>query len=151
MYTTEIAHQWLRVSQERTNGDDFFRFIAAWISFNAFYARNAPARDESERTLVERFAQMEDSATWHKELLSGDHAYKAAVIFISNTSVTNLRSKKPFRVRNSDALPDVLSFVYTVRCNLFHGGKDPFGTRDRDLARAGHVIISKLVECALRT
>jgi hypothetical protein len=50
------------------------------------------------------------------------------------------------QIRRVDNLTEVLSCVYQVRCNLFHGSKAPGNARDESLVEAGYVIISKLIE-----
>lgn len=43
---------------------------------------------------------------------------------------------------------DVVYTIYQIRCNLFHGGKNPASGRDRDIVNLGGVFLEKWIECA---
>jgi hypothetical protein len=46
----------------------------------------------------------------------------------------------------SERLAHLLAVVYQVRCNLFHGQKNPADFRSHQLIRAGHRVLSALLD-----
>jgi hypothetical protein len=78
-------------------------------------------------------------------LLRHDLEYGKAVDVLAEHGVQQLNGYTTRRIRNRSNLTEVISAVYQVRCNLFHGGKTPENPRDERLVEASHCIVLKLV------
>lgn len=119
--------------------DGIFCFIAAWIALNAIYVHRYGPRI-GDRAGALRFAREPASRAVHREKLD-EPAYKQAVDLLANRGVMNLRSRSMVLVADVGDFEQVMSVVYQVRCNLFHGGKLPFDVRDRALVGAALEIL----------
>ncbi|PAY06870.1 hypothetical protein CK489_25030 [Bradyrhizobium sp. UFLA03-84] len=42
--------------------------------------------------------------------------------------------------------PQLLRTIYAIRCNMFHGSKSPYQTRDRDLVRHAERVLRTFIE-----
>jgi len=151
MNPQEITRRWYEISTHgaTTGTDSFFRFIAIWIAFNALYAsRHGSAR--GDRNQVKNFAGSQQAKQRHEELLTRDAEYQNATQYIGCRSVFDSRNpRRRYQVPSNRKLKDLLNCVYQIRCNLFHGGKQPDDVRDATLVEAGYTVISKLIEAFL--
>ena len=60
------------------------------------------------------------------------------------------RGKKPEILSDISNFKEVIKFIYQVRCNLFHGGKNPNIERDKELVKYSGLILEKWVEYATK-
>ncbi|SRR5260221_10919389 len=47
-----------------------------------------------------------------------------------------------------DNLEEVIMFIYQIRCNLFHGSKDPINNRDTNLVELSGMVLEKWISWA---
>jgi hypothetical protein len=132
--------------------DPWFRFIARWIAFNAYYSAMHPSKGDKAGV-----KKMGVDPVWvglHKSLLQEPN-YKASVdFFISRNGVADMndRGGAGHRVQIAD-LNDwnqVLLCIYQVRCNLFHGDKLPHARNDSDVVENADNILSGVVNRFLK-
>lgn len=164
----EIATTWLVLaSRDDTSRDPLFRFIAAWVAFNAIYAalytsdkhrgwkdrlNELRNRDKSgsrgkpgEKEKVQLFSTEPETAKYHRVLLVEDERYREAVSYLKSRPVYNTDNGRCVEIEDERVLEQVLLSVYRARCNLFHGAKVPHNLRDARVAKAGYTIVSILL------
>jgi hypothetical protein len=52
------------------------------------------------------------------------------------------------RLKDTDDLDEVTRFIYQIRCNLFHGSKNPNNGRDNRLISSAGDFLGKWIRCA---
>ena len=122
----------------------FFKFVATWVAFNAFYAEMFPEISGYDKKQVEKYSDLPETKKIHSELLK-DQQYKAVVLFFCMQGVRDVA--KP---RDLFDTQTIFKQVYKVRCNLFHGGKLPKNPRDYSLVENAYIIVSNVVNIELR-
>jgi len=142
----DLIKKWHKVSQSQEIGeaDEFFRFIASWVSFSAFISNEF---GEDSRGNVKKWASQSGPQREHKRLMASDNAYRKSAKMIEERGVSS--PSGTFYSGDSTSLREVMDAVYTVRNNLFHGGKSPTNYRDQNLVRACFYITQCLVEYEL--
>lgn len=142
--------EWYRLSTGEAidQTDLFFRFVAAWVAFNAFYSSRMHGEVGDLRQVM-AYARQPEIVDQHRKLLEDDQDYTDAVVILKEKGVYDTATSKRRWIRNIRDFTDVASCLYQVRCNLFHGGKAPGSMRDRQLVEAAYKITSRLVEGAL--
>lgn len=123
--------------------DPFIRFIAIWISFNAWYEANLPR--EQEWRQIEAIAVRPDLVASHVFLLSSIPEYRDAVETLRSSGVGDVRTGRRRTIETAEDLKSVLQCIYQIRCNLFHGGKHRGDDRDRQLSKSGFVVVASLL------
>jgi hypothetical protein len=143
--------EWYRLSKGEAidQSDSFFRFVAAWVAFNAFYSSRM--YDEvGDWNQVRAYAGEPEVVDFHRDLLKSDREYAQAVEVLREKGVYDTSTRSHRQIRDARNFTQVASCLYQVRCNLFHGGKTPGNVRDRRLVSAAHIITSRLIEGALK-
>ncbi len=51
-------------------------------------------------------------------------------------------------LKDVNNLEEVVHFIYQIRCNLFHGAKDPMDSRDSNLVDLSGRLLEKWITCA---
>ena len=141
----ELIQKWheLATTDPAIQGNVFFKFVATWVAFNAFYAEMFPEK-ENDTKQIEKYSDLPETKKIHLALLK-DQQYKAAVLFFCMQGVRDI--EKP---RDLFDTKTIFKQVYKVRCNLFHGGKLPKNPRDYSLVENAYIIVSNVVNIELR-
>ncbi len=143
----EIIKTWYRVSKgEKFNksGEEYeiFKFMALWMAFNSYLTWKKP-KIYGDKAKVMKFAKENAKAKEnHIEFLK-DNKYIGYVEEIKRDGVTSMRDDSNHVINNVNCLYEVMKCIYTIRCNLFHGGKSKEG-RDLKLVESAHYILDKL-------
>ncbi len=139
-----IAREWFTASVGGLIGQgQFSSFITVWIAFNALYALLFGNQD-SERKQVRAVGSWPPAIDIHRSALAlSDYQHSIAVL--AQNGVYNFLSNRVERIADTTDLCQVLSAVYLVRCNLFHGRKTVTNMRDHDLVEAARLITYRLV------
>jgi hypothetical protein len=162
------------LERAKTGNHPFDAFIDAWVAFNAigsnatWFASDVKvvAAFKSDRRCKQTFASLmandthfanavsEFRSMWpisserdaYKAFKAAD-ALKASAIPSEAEVMAFCRSGGIKGVPLDDAATwaNVLSALYQVRCNLFHGGKNPINPRDRELTAVGHAILTTFI------
>lgn len=143
--------EWYRLSKGEAvdQSDPFFRFVASWVAFNAFYSSRM--YDEvGDWNQVKAYAGEAEVLDFHRERLQSDREYAQAVEVLREKGVYDTSTRAHRQIKDSRNFTQVARCLYQVRCNLFHGGKTPGNVRDRRLVSAAHTITSRLIEGALK-
>ena len=144
----ELILDWYRLStgDEVDQTSPFFRFVAVWVAFNAFYSSRMYDVGDSGIAQVHAFARQAKVRNQHKMLLNDDSEYRKAVEVLQEKGVYNTqKGGKPWQVYDRENFIQVASCIYQVRNNLFHGGKGPSSMRDRHVVNAAYEIISRIM------
>ena len=143
--------EWYRLSNGEAidQSDPFFRFVAAWVAFNAFYSSRM--HDEAgDWNQVRAYAREPEIVDQHVVLLKEDSDYADAVEVFKKKGVYDTATRRHRSITDTRNLTEVASCLYQVRCNLFHGGKAPGNMRDRRLVTAAHTILNALLRERLK-
>ena len=144
------AKQWLLFSQSNTDPKrtpQFFQFVSTWIGFNALYSTDRK-RGNPEPIVVSQFA-FEQLERHHLHLLESDQEYIQALEYLQIRPVKNMRTGKPVEITDRKDIHQVADCLYAVRCNLFHGDKDPGELRDQTVVDRASVVLSHLLTAYL--
>jgi len=141
----ELIQKWheLATTDPAIQDNAFFKFVATWVAFNAFYAEMFLEK-ENDTKQIEKYSDLPETKKIHLALLK-DQQYKAAVLFFCMQGVRDI--EKP---RDLFDTKTIFKQVYKVRCNLFHGGKLPKNPRDYSLVENAYIIVSNVVNIELR-
>lgn len=141
----ELIRKWheLATTDPAIQNNVFFKFVATWVAFNAFYAEMFPKLSGQDRAQINKYSELPVTQSKHVELLK-NHEYKAAVEFFCRQGVRG--ESYPRSLHDTTA---IFKQVYRVRCNLFHGGKMPENPRDYSLVQNAYTIVSRIVKAEL--
>lgn len=147
MEINEIIKKWFDISKGDNidTKDDFFKFVAVWLAFNALYSSKF-YNITGDKEQVKRFANLPAIKERHKVLLKDDFTYMESLKMIKSKGVRNMQVDYKWEINDSLSIKSTLLSIYQIRCNLFHGGKTPENLRDINLVKNGYIIISKLIE-----
>jgi len=140
------AQQWLAFSYppvDPKKSPQFFQFVSLWIGFNALYSAGG-----NESAAVRRFADT-NLREHHVQLMQDNKGYVEAVTYLQNSPVRNMRTRRLVELTNISEVCQVADCLYTVRCNLFHGDKDPRELRDQTVVDRASVVLSCLLTAYL--
>jgi hypothetical protein len=140
----QLIRKWheLATSDPAIQENVFFKFVASWVAFNAFYAEMFP-KPSKDSIQVEKYSLSDTANRKHADLLKNPE-YKAAVEYFCRQGVHG--EPGPISLYDTKA---IFNHVYKVRCNLFHGGKMPENPRDYKLVESAYAIVSRIVEMEL--
>ncbi len=143
----EIIEKWYALARgdDVERDDVFFRFVALWVAFNALYA-SQNSGDYGDWDQVRAFAGEPEIIDRHRLLLRGNEKYKRAVLVLKERGVYDVATRRQRTISNAENLSQVISCIYQVRCNLFHGGKMPGNPRDEKLVQASYDLAALLLE-----
>jgi len=143
-----IIRDWFRKSQanEVVLASPYDRFIALWISFNA-WGTNRYGTDQ-DRAMIDH-AVTDGELQSHFQELCRDKVFRQLTAELqAYCPVWDMRpghTRKSKTVANPHDLGEVLRVIYQVRCNLFHGSKAVDDDRDSQLVYLSYSILSRLM------
>ena len=146
MKRSEVIYKWYALASggEIGSGDVFFRFMALWVAFNAFYG-SRHSYERSDWGKINAYCQEREVQNRHSQLLRSDCEYGNAVNTLKRDGVYNYKGGDYRHIKDERYLEQVARCFYQVRNNLFHGDKAG-DLRDEDLVAASQTIVSKLIE-----
>ena len=161
MRKRDNAHAWYEYAL-RTGDDSVARFMMHWIAFNWIYCNSGP---RSEKRQIERLCEMryEDLRRYDpfSDAASIEVFMRLPVLDGRGASHRHDDPRRPSEmdpwqlheaIRNCQGLERIqclLLAIYQVRCNLFHGSKDPDDMRDLELVRSSATIMQGYMEALL--
>ena len=142
-------------------GPDAQQFAASWIGFNALYklASGDYERARFTNAIEEGLTDVQalhilETCVWDVSYLvhlpPGNMRHRHDVQHFREQSERDLATALDNELAPARRLVGLVSAVYQVRCNLFHGAKNPAAPRSRQLFKIG-AKITKLVVDALAT
>ena len=145
LYDRNIAAEWFE--RGLAAGEDFIiRFMMYWIAFNWLYS-------ESEKQ--GECDKIKDFCAGHLQTLHKYDAFasKSISIFLTypvNDMRTGIAREERFaKMKNEKSIVDLITTIYQVRCNLFHGSKSLHNLRDIELIKASAVLMEGYLKVLL--
>jgi hypothetical protein len=159
----EAVHGWLDLARDidAKRRDPFSRFALVWIGLNTYYSFLAGHRHvmtsqlgvdqpPTDRRDLLALAGRLDCIEGHKALLGArDGRYLEAVSGFARKERQADGAWGTGLHKRPDDLKGILTAVYRVRCNLFHGLKSPSDVTDRRLVEDATIIMESLLTCVL--
>jgi len=135
--------------------DHFDRFISLWISFNCYFVsefydelKYKIRRDPSEYNYLSFIVDRNDFKSHYSHLIENVPDFKKNLEYFQELLKQNrfpgaIADLRPHRIKQDYAkrFDDIHSFeqfiwiVYQVRCNLFHGNKNPNHDDDIEIVK----------------
>ncbi|MCL4518476.1 MAG: HEPN domain-containing protein, partial [Thaumarchaeota archaeon] len=129
----------LRLSQDFDVAD---RFMDLWTAFNAIYRTNRERLSEKKQ-----LDAICNDSFWLAlyESAKGEELNKFLKSLKAFETVTNMKFNSVLHIR-TDTLQHIVAAIYEIRCNLFHGRKDPEDRSGRDygLIKAAFPIMMQI-------
>lgn len=126
------------------------RFISLWICFNSIM-RELYGEGLSDNKQINKCAS---DPIWIKLFDSNRMVLDKYLDELMRYSVTNMRNGNKMRLTKKD-FGQLIRIIYQIRCNLFHGRKDPYEdyrySNDYVLIRLAFLILTKLTIDYLRS
>ncbi|GAG45561.1 unnamed protein product [marine sediment metagenome] len=150
----QAIYAWKKIAEGRQSlPDEFLQLMALWEAFNCWMRGCCP--EGSDRNAVRSIAA-QDATMRCFEGLSREPKYRRRLRDLQKRGpVYEMRGgqrydRAPQEIRNLASPEQVLLFIYSVRCNLFHGGKSPHDPSDTRLAQMAYDVLSPLFDRLLR-
>ena len=146
MNLAKVFLNWFDIANGKpiSEHDPFYRFISLWIAFNSYFSFKFGVRLGDKRKVIQ-FAKEKDAIDLHKTLMIANYDYRSNIAKLSQKGVKDLKNGKISKITDETNLEQVMLYVYTVRCNLFHGNKLTDDFRDRELVEASLGLLLELV------
>ncbi len=155
-YSQLCFYDWYRYGTE-INDPFFVKFMAMWMIFNFLYndhyKRNYGNGYKKDGIKIDAYCRDK------KEILTRvyDKVFKSSFIEIfkdnavnslgnSNDGISNWKILKNKNAAPAERMKALLKIIYIVRCNLFHGWKNPTNERDVELIRCSGEILQMIIE-----
>ncbi len=147
----ERIKKWFRRSQndkQDDNYDKFDKFIALWIAFNGWV--NIETNKTRYSEWIKEVSKSEGVlGKNYKRLLENDSNFRSNVEALKSAApVYDMRypndEDKAKKINKIEKLGEVLGVIYQIRCNLFHGAKDPEYGRNKSLVELAYSILTEL-------
>ena len=124
------------------------RFISLWICFNSILRKHY-GESNSDFTLIKMASkdlQEPEGILRLKEYFDTmyDREYRINLQKLENLMpIRNMKNNRLANMENSS----LIEILYKIRCNLFHGRKDPsdIATRDYELVRLAFFLLAPLI------
>lgn len=132
-------------------------FVRRWMGFNAFYNHFA-ANSERDRLMAavtqgmsdeqaeSVFASCQSAIEYLAASPPGDMRRDPLHADFRKRAVADMRAACDDQLSSRKRLAHLVATVYQVRCNLFHGRKDPRLKRDSELITAGDSIMRAVMD-----
>lgn len=145
----EFELKWLdRAKRQDKIVDEGDKFISLWIAFNGWMKRNF-GEEKSDRDLIERVKKFQNIKGVFETLKSGNNEFFETLEELSKHSIANMKFiKKSNEIKRYDGtFESLIEAVYQIRCNLFHGRKNPVeDNKDYKLVCLAYDILLLLFE-----
>lgn len=113
--------------------DSFIKFITLWFVFNAWLVNIAPDRLEfNERESLSWFYDNDSNLKkWAMIQLARDEIQQVLGELKKLSPISNRKREVDVLLSDTTSLQQVMDFIYQIRCNLFHGYKNPRDDADK--------------------
>lgn len=132
---------------ERAQREDDYvsKFVFLWFCFNAWLAYESD--QDSDRRMIDwlkaphaRKSQLR--IAFNQASRSKQFTYCSELLFELSPIADGAGRRPNVHIESAEGFEGIVEGVYRVRCNLFHGNKDPNSSRDEDLVRAcGQILV----------
>lgn len=136
-------------------GDPFSKFVFIWFCFNAWIENLSDAN--SDRKMIDELKSRKSNMAnfadiFHTALNSRENYFKSSVTALVHQSqekpIENARDKNkaPVSIKDEFDFENIVEAIYRIRCNLFHGGKDPDDSRDQVLVKTAQRVLERWID-----
>lgn len=143
--------------ESATEENVFNAFIKEFIAFNAYFSSRTDKPTDREELLD--LISTSSVVVHYESLFRTDEEFRNSVYMLGSLKLPTHRPRQRSRSGqieshgkcyqviegNHPPFSDVLWYIYQIRCNLFHGRKDPTDEVDADIVKYGHQVLSKLM------
>jgi hypothetical protein len=145
----EFELRWLdRAKRNNQTVDMGDRFIALWIAFNGWMKRTF-GEGLKDKTLVERVINYPNIENTFDTLKANNEQFAKLLKELSVHTIADMRFITDTNrvVKYDGSFRSLIEAIYQIRCNLFHGRKDPDeDKKDYDLVCLSYDILMLLFE-----
>lgn len=149
----EFELKWLdRAKRHDKIVDEGDKFISLWIAFNGWMKRTF-GEGKSDRKLIESVKRFQKIRSIFDTLKIDNEQFVKSLEELSKHSIADMRFfKNDNKVTRYDgSFESLIEAIYKIRCNLFHGRKDPDEDRkDYELVCLSYKILLALFEKYIR-
>lgn len=152
IYEQAILSKRLRTSNE----PEWCEFFRLWAAFNCLYSSEV---NGNERDRIIRFMQKQIDNQSARCLIDRISTEASKIISTPPGNMRKDASDPQFRTEtvrcanayhdpeksSNERLANLIGVIYQVRCNLFHGDKNPINARDIDLVRNSNTILQTIL------
>lgn len=137
---------WWKLKGQRES-DPFIKFFFFYVCFDAWITSESGI--DSDRDKIRWFLTNDNCL---KEQRSGFwQASRAQSLLRNLRNLSPVEDMRPGHrgehreLNDIDNLEEVVWFIYQIRCNLFHGSKDPMNPRDANLVELAGELLEKWI------
>jgi hypothetical protein len=149
-FSTSLYKKLIRNWHEKATTEDYFsKFVFEYLAFAAIIRKYFNIESKSDRDAVNRLKG--------NKVIEGEYLLKIQkelnenlnklINYLNGNPVKN--GDKEIQIQNEEDWPNMVELIYSVRNNLFHGGKDPDDARDKLLVENAYKLLRPLVEILL--
>lgn len=138
--------EWWKLKGQRET-DPFIKFFFFYVCFDAWIT-SASGKDTDK----EKIRWLVDSDNCLKEQRMGFwNASRAQSLLKNLRNLSPVEDMRPghrgklTELKDINDLEEVVLFIYQIRCNLFHGSKDPMNSRDANLVEMAGELLEKWI------
>ncbi len=136
---------WWKLKGQRES-DPFIRFFLFYMCFDAWITAES-GEDRDDKKLEWLFTQ--DNCLKDKWAEIQSETTKSWIANLRNLSpIEDMRPKyrgEFTHLNNVENFEEIIRFIYQIRCNLFHGSKNPMDTKDASLVELSGMIFQKWI------
>jgi hypothetical protein len=177
MNIEELISNW---HEKISINDCFSKFMFEYLAFIALLKKKKYPNVRSDREAIQKLKRDEKIKNIYLEYVKKDHVLNAWNNIINELGIVKMgnisrngngveeieywncsrnhfsqktkedKSKKTGIIHNLQDWENMIEFLYSIRNNLFHGGKNPQDTRDQLLIENGYLALNLLVEVLIR-
>jgi hypothetical protein len=125
--------------------DPFIRFVLLWLVFESWLSYLA-----GDKNPLDWFFENDSNLkNWVTTELKKKEIKKSLSNLRAQSPIPDHKKNTEIELRNITDIKELITFIYRVRCNLFHGHKKPDDPRDKQLVRSSEQFLSSLLKNAI--
>lgn len=130
--------------------DPFIKFFFFYVCFDAWIT--AESGEDSDRDKIRWF--LDNNNCLKEQRLGFWQEPRAQSLLGTLKNLSPIEDMRPghrgeyTELKDVDNLGEVIWFIYQIRCNLFHGSKDPMSSKDANLVETSGELLAKWIEWA---
>lgn len=137
---------WWKLKGQRES-DPFIRFFFFYVCFDAWVT--AESGEEVDQKKLRWFLDNENCLKSERRGFWTSSETQSWLNNLKNLSpIEDMRSNhrgELTNLTNINNLEEVILFIYQIRCNLFHGSKDPMNNKDASLVELSGKLLEKWI------
>mgnify|MGYP001565911164 CR=1 FL=1 len=141
----EFIETWIeRAARENEAVDEGDKFMCIWVAFNA-WLKGEYSETASDSSLIESVKQNQILQNLFEELKNNEE-YDRLLTNLTSYRIRDMRDpeNESKMVRYDDSFETLISTLYRIRCNLFHGRKNIKDTNEYKLVTLARKILYEL-------